>query len=112
MKKLVRRLLVHYDHYGVVAAFAWLAACNGLLAATLIPAEMLFSNVIKIEPPISAFCSIFLLSPMVIYVAPTYWSTLFLIADSMWMFLGIHEFQGWEPHRFRKLIGRLVDEKL
>lgn len=111
MKKLVRRLLVHYDRYGVVAALAWFLICCGLIAVTFIPLNAFFLHVLHIKPQLSVFPTLLLISPIVVYLAPTVWACGFLVAERMWMIVGIHAIKGWEAHKFRKLIGRLAGEQ-
>ena len=111
MKKLVRRFINDYDRYGVISAVAWLVLCLVIIAVIFIPANMFFLNVMHMTQKNSGLPAMLLISPVVIYIAPIFWATLFLIAEQMWMLVGIHNILGWEQHKFRKIIGRLAGEQ-
>jgi hypothetical protein len=106
----VRKLLVHYDRYGIIAAFVWFGGCIGIFVVTFVPINQFFLKFTSMGPQLSGFPSTLLISPIVIYICPVFWATGFLIAEQMWMFVGIHSRRGWEPHHFRKIIGRLAGE--
>jgi hypothetical protein len=111
LKKLVRRLLDHYDRYGVVAAFAWLALYLGIAAILLIPINQAFLSFTNIGPQLSIFPTMLIASPVIIYITPVMWAAGFLIVERMWMFVGIQRLRGLEPYHYRKLIGRLAGEQ-
>jgi hypothetical protein len=104
--KLARKLLLHYDKFGVVAALGWLVLCMVAIAIPALIIEQLILGFTKIDPDVS----VLLLSPIVIYMVPTFWVAGTLIVERIWMFVGIHWLFGWEPYRFRKMFGRLVGE--
>jgi hypothetical protein len=111
MKNLVRRLLVHYDRYGVVAALEWLVASTSVIALAFLAVNAFFLHMVHVKPRLSGLPTAFLISPVVIYIVPTLWASGFLIIERMWMFVGIHAANGWEPYKIRKLIGRLAGEQ-
>ncbi len=110
MKKLVRKLLAHYDKFGVLAAMVWLLGCVGLVVALHVAINWFFLTTTLIPPNLTVFPTMLFLSPVVIYFCPPVWASIFLIAERMWMLVGIHKLKGWEPFHFRKMIGRLVNE--
>jgi hypothetical protein len=106
--KLARKLLSHYDKFGVAAALGWSALCTGAIAIPTLIIEQLISVFTSIGR--KDFLTMLLVSPIVIYIVPTFWVAGTLIVERLWMFVGIHWLFGWEPYRFRKMIGRLVGE--
>jgi hypothetical protein len=99
-------LLLHYDKFGVAAALGWLALCAGAIVIPTLIIEQLTLSLTNIDPNVS----VLLVSPIAIYIAPTFWAAAAVLTERIWMFVGIHWLCGWEPYRFRKMIGRLVGE--
>lgn len=110
MKRLVRLLLVHYDRYGVAAAFAWLIICALSIVVVFVPIDRAIVHLTGVGTDSSGLFTMYFVAPLAVYISPTVWAAVFLISERMWMVTGIHWLMGWEPYQFRKKIGRLAGE--
>jgi hypothetical protein len=107
---MVRLLLVYYDHYGLIATFVSLAGCSLLMAITAIPIYKFLLSMTNLDPLDADGVMLLMVSPLAIYLCPTFWASGLLIVERMWMLFGIHRRVGWQPNHFRKIIGRMVGE--
>jgi hypothetical protein len=110
MVSLVRLLLLHYDRYGVVALISWLGCLVVVIAIPSVIAQQFFVNYLDVSISLAGFPVILLISPIVIYVFLAFQSTILLLNERLFMLLGFYKLFGWKPHRFRKLIQKLVSE--
>ena len=111
MRKLVRLLLIHYDRFGVIALVCWLACMIGIVAIPSLIAQEFFVKFMKMSVRLAGFPIMLIVSPIVIFVSPVSWAAGLLLVERQWMLIGLYSLFGWEPFRFRKLIGRLAQEK-
>lgn len=111
MRKLVRLLLIHYDRFGVVALFGWLVCTIALIAIPSVITQQFFIKFVGLNIRLAGFPTTLVISPLVIYLCPTFWAAGLLINERLWMFMGFYKFFVWEPHRLRKMIGKLAHER-
>ena len=110
MRKLVRLLLVHYDRFGIIALVGWLVSMIGVIAIPTLLVDQFFHQITNLNDRFISFIAIFVVLPIVIYFYPALQTAGFLLIERLWMCVGIYTLFGWEPYRFRKLVGRLAHE--
>ena len=110
MRKAVRKLLTHYDRFGIIALVLWLAALVCAISLPFIMIQYVVVSITGLNDRLSSFTTTVLVSPIVVYVCPPLWAAGFLLNERIWMLVGIHKFMGWESFHIRKMIGKMAGE--
>jgi hypothetical protein len=83
MRKLVRRLLVHYDQFGIIALFGWLVTVIGAIAIPSVLVEQLFLNFTRLNAQLIIFPTMLVVSPILVYACPPFWASILLGTTSL-----------------------------
>jgi hypothetical protein len=108
MKKLVRRMLVHFDRFGAIAALTWVLSIGGGMFIASLLIQYFFSNFTDLSKNIIDFVVIVIIIPFIVYFSPVFWASGFLFVERYWIFLGIYRLLGRASDTIRDKIEKLA----